>query len=149
MAGDQVLMGQEVAIRVIADGDLLAEISFFRGFNGSSDREIKQNDYLGEQTARFVEVQVGYSLDFEFDVNTSNWLSFENAMAAKATRANPALTFQVVNVERFSDGSNITHTYEDIAWGGTPTAVASRTDMVKVKASGKCSRRTSVQNAFV
>lgn len=149
MSGDQTLEGQEITIRAMTDGDIVAELVFVTSFNDSADAEIKQNDYLGEPFARFSDVHVGYSLDFEFHVNTAAWIDWEAALVARAQRANPAITFAVVRIDNFSDGTNITHTYNDVAWGQRPTSVPNRTDKVKVKASGKCSTRDSVKNAFV
>jgi hypothetical protein len=146
---NQTLEGQEITIRAMTDGDVVAELVFVTSFNDSADQEIKQNDYLGEPFARFNDVFVGYSLDFEFHVATASWIDWEKSLTARAQRANPALTFAVVRVDRFSDGTNMVHTYEDVAWGARPTSIASRGDKVKVKASGKCSVRTSLANAFV
>lgn len=146
---NQRLEGQEITIRALSDGELVSELTAMTSFNDSADQEIKQNDYLGEPFARFNDVFIGYSFDFEFHVLSASWIDWENALTARAQRANPALTFAVVRVDRFSDGTNLTHTYEDVAWGARPTSIASRSDKVKVKASGKCSVRTSLANAFV
>lgn len=146
---NQTLEGQEITIRALTDGDVVSELVFVTTFNDSADQEIKQNDYLGEPFARFNDVFVGYSGDFEFHVLSAAWIDWETSVTARAQRANPALTFAVVRVDRFSDGTNLTHTYEDISWGARPTSIASRGDKVKVKASFKCSTRTSLPNAFV
>lgn len=146
---NQTLEGQEITVRALSDGNVVSELVFITSFNDSADQEIKQNDYLGEPFARFNDVFVGYSFDFEAHVLTASWIDWENALTSRAQRANPGLTFAVVRVDRFSDGTNLTHTYEDVAWAARPTSIASRGDKVKVKASGKCSVRTSLPNAFV
>jgi len=146
---NQTLEGQEITIRAITDGDVVSELVFVTSFNDSADQEIKQNDYLGEPFARFNDVFIGYSGDLEFHVLTAAWIDWEKTLTARAQRANPAITFAVVRVDNFSDGTNLTHTYEDVAWAARPTSIASRGDKVKVKASFKCSVRTSEQNAFV
>jgi hypothetical protein len=143
------LEGQEVIVRAITDGEVVAELNGVTSFNDSADQEIKQVDFLGEPFARFADVFVGYSGDFEFLVTSAAWIEWDRALTARAQRANPAITFAVVRVDNFSDGTNITHTYEDVAWGARPTSIASRGDKVKVKASFKCSVRTSEVNAFV
>ena len=60
---NQTLEGQEITIRALTDGNVVAELVFVTTFNDSADQEIKQNDYLGEPFARFNDVFVGYSVD--------------------------------------------------------------------------------------
>lgn len=145
----QVLQGQEITVRALVDGSVVSELVFITSFNDSADQEIKQNEYLGEPFARFLDIFTGYSFDFEAHVLSAAWIDWENALTSRAQRANPAITFAVVRVDRFADGTNLTHTYEDVAWASRPTSIANRGDMVKIKASGKCSVRTSLANAFV
>lgn len=148
-SGSQTLEGQEITIRALQDGDVVSELVFVTSFNDEVKREIKQQDYLGEPFARFTDLHVGYGGDLEFHVNTADWSDWDEAITSRATRANAALTFAVVRVDNFSDGSNVTYIYEDPAWGAMPTAIPSRGDKVKVKASFSCSTRTREKNAFV
>jgi len=149
MSGEQTLEGQEITIRCVSDGDLIAELKFFTSLNDSADQEIKANGYLGEPFERYTDVFMGYSGDFEFHVNTSSWVNWDAALTLRAQRKTPATTFEVVRIDQFSDGSNITFTYKDVAWGQRPTNVGARADKVKVKGSFKCSERQAEQNAFV
>jgi len=148
MAGEQTLEGQEITIRAITDGDVAAELKFFTSFNDSVKQEIKTNGYLGEPFDRFTDVFSGYGGDMEFHVNTASWVDWDAALSARARRENAAAVFDIVRIDNFSDGSNVTYTYKDVAWGERPTSIGSRADKVKVKASFMCSERTADKNAF-
>jgi hypothetical protein len=149
MAGEQTLEGQQITIRAVTDGDLVAELKFITSFNDTVKQEVKENGYLGEPFNRFSDIHNGYGFDFEAHVNTSGWIAWEKAKTARAQRAQAATVFDVVRIDNFSDGSNLTFTYLDVAWGEQPTSIGSRGDKVKIKASGMCSERTAEENAFV
>lgn len=149
MSGEQTLEGQETTIRCVSDGDLVAELKFFTSFNDTVEQEIKENGYLGEPFMRYTDIFNGYAGDFEFHVNTASWIAWDAALTARAQRKTPGTTFEVVRVDQFSDGTNVTYTYKDPAWGQRPTSIGSRADKVKVKASFKCSERDATPNAFV
>ena len=149
MSGEQTLEGQETTIRCVSDGDLVAELKFFTSFNEAVKQEIKENGYLGEPFMRYTDIFNGYSGDFEFHVNTAAWVNWDAALTSRAQRRTAASTFEVVRVDQFSDGTNVTFTYKDVAWSERPTSVGSRADKVKVKGSFSCSERDVQQNAFV
>lgn len=149
MSDQQVLEGQEIRIRAVQDDQEVAFLKFLTSFNDSEDKEIKQADYLGENAARFTDLFVGYSGDLEFHVNVGSWNDWEASKRARAQRATPGTVFEIVRIDLFSNGDNVTYTYKDVAWGATSTAIASRGEKVKVKTSFKCSVRDEQQNAFV
>lgn len=149
MSDQQVLEGQEIRIRAVQDDQEVAFLKFVTSFNDSEDREIKQADYLGENAARFTDLFVGYSGDLEFHVNVGAWNDWESAKTARAKRETPAAVFEIVRIDLFSSGDNVTYTYKDVAFGATSTAAASRGEKVKVKTSFKCTERDVQQNAFV
>jgi hypothetical protein len=142
------LLGQDVAIRVIKDGTVFAELNFAQSFNDAVNTEIKESGHLGEKVNRFTEILNGYSFDFEALVNTAAWLDWQAAVIARAQRVDLAGVFVIVRVDQYSDGTSQTITYEDVAWGEMPTSLGSRGDFMKVKGQGKCSRRTVAANAF-
>lgn len=149
MAGEQTLEGQEITVRAVTDGELVAELRFITSFNESVKQEIKENGYLGEPFNRYTDIHNGFGGDFEAHVNTSAWIAWEKAKLARAQRANAAIQFDIVRVDNFSDGSNLTHTYIDVSWGEQPTSIGSRGDKVKVKGAFMCSEKTAEENAFV
>jgi len=144
----QTLEGQEITIRAVVDDTLVTELVFITSFNDTVKQEIKENGYLGEPFNRFTDIHNGYGGDLEFHVNTASWTDWDDALTARATRAQPGLVFNVVRIDRFSDGTSNTYNYDDVSWGERPTSIGSRGDKVKVKASFSCSTRTNKKNAF-
>lgn len=142
------LLGQDVAIRVVKDGEVFAELNFANSFNDAVNTEIKESGHLGEKVNRFTEILNGYSFDFEAQVQTASWFDWQAAVIARAQRQDLAGVFVIVRVDQYSDGTSQTVTYEDVAWGEMPSSIGSRGDFMKVKGQGKCSRRTVAPNAF-
>lgn len=143
------LLGQDVALRIVQDDTVYAELNFQNSFNDSADVEIKESGHLGEKVNRFTEILNGYSGDFECQVKTAAWVDWSLAVEARARREVLGSVFSIVRVDRYSDGTNLTVTYEDVAWGQIPTSVGSRGDFVKVKGSFKCSVRTPQKDSFL
>ncbi len=143
------LMGQDVSIRLVQDDTVYAELNFQNSFNDAADLEIKESGHLGEKVNRFTEILNGYSGDFEAQLQRASWTNWTLAVERRARREVTATVFMIVRVDQYSDGSNVTVTYEDIAWGAIPTSIGSRGDFVKVKGSFKCSKRTMLSDAIL
>lgn len=144
-----VLKGQEVRIVCLQDGATVAELNSIASFNENADLAIQQQGYLGETVNRFDDIFNGYGGDFEMHVNRSGWMAWQEAVIARARRAAPDIVFNVVRVDIFASGDSQIITYLDVKWGAQPTAIGSRADKVKVKASFGCSERTTSQNSVV
>lgn len=149
MATNYRLKGQEVYIYLLVNGQQVSSISAFGSMSDSTEFEIKEDGFLGDKTDRFDNVKKGYTIDFEIQLTTADWIDFETAIDQKATRIAPANVFNIVRVDNYSDGSNILYTYKDVSFGPIAKSTPSRTDFVKVKFQGKCSDRDNPKNAFL
>lgn len=141
MAADLRLKGQEVSIRIVKDGAPVEPINSVASFNDNTNLEIKEDGFLGEVVNRQDEILNSYSGDFEFQVNTSQWITLKQAIESKAKRDTPAVVFNIVRTDLFANGQSLIITYMDVHWGAMPQTIGSRGDFVKVKAEFKCSEQ--------
>ncbi len=145
MAGQRI-KGQEISIRVTRGGAVVDTIDSVASFNESVALEIKEDGFLGEAVNRFDEILNGYGGDFETQLTTSSWQRFQQAVIDRATRKDPTIVFNVIRTDLYPDGSSLVVTYLDVKWGEQPMSVGTRGDYAKVKASFKCSDRSSQEN---
>lgn len=145
--GDR-LKGQEVSIRVVDTGTLVASLDSMSSFNEEMKSEIKEDGFLGETTNRFDDIHNGFGGDFEFQFRRSDWVDFQLRVQARQQRRNPNIVFNVVRTDLYFDGTSTVFTYVDAKWGPMTSSVGSRADFVKGKASFACSTRPVKQNAL-
>ena len=146
---DARLRGQEMSIRVINSGSLITELNSIGAFNDEAKLELKEDGFLGEPVNRFDEIFNGFGGDFEMQVTTAKWVEFQQAVIARAKRETPAVTFNVVRTDFYSNGETAVFTYLDVKWGAMPTSVGGRADYVKVKAQFACSDRPVQVNSLL
>jgi len=146
---DPSLLGQDVSIRVVQDGVVIATIDAPTSFNETVSREIKESGHLGEFVNRFVEILNGYGGDMELKISKSDWNLLGQQIDNKATRKTPNLEFNVVRADLFANGESSIYTYKDVSWGDEGTTLGSRGDFVKVKLMFKCSSRAVDNNRIL
>lgn len=142
----QRLKGQEVRIVVNLNGRTMSAIDSVGSFGDTTEFEIKSDGFLGEPVNRFDEILNGYGGDFEIQITTSLWIVLQQAIRARATRAQPGYVFNVIRTELFPSGDSLVITYVDVHWGEQPTTIGGRGEYVKIKASFKCSERDEQLN---
>ncbi len=142
------LQGQDVSIRLVQAGTVVGEITAIGSMNSTVDLEVKQDAFLGEPTDRFDNVMHGHSGDAEFQLESSGWVAFQEAIISRADRSQPDLVFNVVETENYPNGDSVITTFTDVAFGANVKSIASRTDFVKIKLDWKCSNRPVKVNAL-
>lgn len=145
--GDR-LKGQEVSIRVVDSGTLVASLDSISNFNSEMKSEIKEDGFLGETTNRFDDIHNGYGGDFEIQLRRPDWANFQLRVQARQERKNPNIVFNVVRTDLYPDGTSTVYTYIDVKWGAMTESIGSRADFVKGKCQFACSKRTVKQNAL-
>jgi hypothetical protein len=145
---DQRLKGQEVSIRVVNAGNVVAEIDSVSNFNDSTALEIKEDGFLGEVVNRFDEILNGFGGDLEIHLTKANWIALQQSIIDRAQRLTPEVVFNVVRTDLYPNGDSIIFTYADVHWGDQGTSIGSRGDFVKVKLNFKCSERPYKVNAL-
>lgn len=143
---NQRIKGQELSIRIVQDGNLLAQLDSVASFDDKVDLEMKQDGFLGESVNRFDEILNGYGFSGEMQVTDSSWNAWQQAIIDRATRKTPGTVFNIVRTDLFPNGTSNVYTYADVHWGNQPTTVGSRGDYLKVKFDGGCSTRNVQTN---
>lgn len=146
---EQRLLGQDVTVRMVRDGVVVAEITAIGSFDDSTDIETKEEQFLGRVGADFSDVFNGYSGNLEFQSATAGYQDFVDAVVARASRADPGIVFNIVQSEVFANGDSNIFVYHDVAWGAVPKNVSGRKEFVKWKLAFKCTERTSTKNAIL
>lgn len=141
MSADPRLSGQEISIRTVRAGQVIDSIDSVSSFNEQVMLELKQDGFLGEFVNRFDEKFNGYGGDFEFHVHNNLWVAWQQSIIDKAQRKTPDVLFNVIRTDFYPNGDTTITTYRDVHWGEMPTAVGSRGDYAKIKASFQCSER--------
>jgi hypothetical protein len=145
--GDR-LKGQEVSIRVIDSGTMVASLDSITSFNEEMKSEIKEDGFLGEVANRFDDIFNGFGGDFEIHVRRSDYVNFQKRVKERQQRKVVTRVFNVVRTDLYPDGTSTVFTYIDVKWGAMSTSAGSRTDFVKMKTSFACSERADKQNAL-
>jgi hypothetical protein len=145
--GDRI-KGQEVSIRVVDSGTLVASLDSISSFNEEMKSEIKEDGFLGESTNRFDDIHNGYGGDFEFQFRRADWVNFQIRVQDRQTRKTPTTTFNVVRTDLYPDGTTSVFTYIDVKWGAMSAGAGSRADFVKGKCQFACSTRVVKPNAL-
>jgi hypothetical protein len=142
------LKGQEISVRILQGNppEPIASLDSISTFNQETTLKLLEDGFLGEVTNRFDEILDGYGGDFEMHVTNSGWISWEQAVITKATRTDPTITFNVVRVDLFADGSSLIYVYTDVHWAAIPQKVGGRGEYLKVSSSFKCSTRPVLQD---
>jgi hypothetical protein len=138
------LKGQSVSIRVLSGNPPapIATIDSISTFNDATALKLLEDGFLGEVTNRFDQVLDGYGGDFEMQTTSSGWVTFLLQKEAKATRADPTITFNVVRTDLYDDGTSLIWVYADVSWGECTQKDGGRAEFVKVGCNFKCSTRT-------
>ncbi len=142
------LKGQEISIRVLQDGNLIASIDSIATFNEEIDLEIKSDGFLGESVNRFDEILNGFGGDFEMQCTGTGYLAWQEAIIARAQRRTPNIKFNVMRTDLYPNGDSAIFTYKDVHWGAMPSSIGARGEFVKVKANFKCGERATNVNAL-
>lgn len=145
---DERLKGQEVSIRVINSGQVIAAIDSVSSFNEEIALEIKEAGYLGEFVNRFTEILNGFGGDCEINLTSATADALDQAIINRATRVTPQLVFNIVRTDFYPNGNSNIYTYTNVAFGAIPTTIGARGDFVKKKFQFKCSERPVATNAL-
>ncbi len=146
---EQRLLGQDVTVRLMRDGVLVTEITAIGSFDDSMDVETKQEQFLGRTADDFSDVFVGFSGNLEFQSSHAGWADFSDAIEARASRADPAIVFNVVRSDNYANGDSNIFVYKDVAWGALPSTFSARKEFGKHKLAFKCTERDRKKNSLL
>jgi len=138
---DPRLRGQEVEVRIFTDGVLESTITSIASFEETFKLEKKEDGFLGEQTNRYDHIFNGIDGRLEFQVNSADWMLFQNTVKSQAQRKTPATVINLVRTDFYANGQVSIITYANSKFGPMPTSVPARGEFVKVSLDFSCSDR--------
>jgi hypothetical protein len=138
---DPRLRGQEVEVRIFTNGNLEDTIVAIASFEETFKLEKKEDGFLGEFSNRYDHIFNGIDGKCEFQVNSADWMTFQNAVKLQAQRKQPATQINLVRTDYYASGQTAIITYADCKFGAMPTSVAGRGEFVKVSLDFSCSDR--------
>lgn len=141
MSNDPRLRGQEVEVRILTNGTPEATITAIASFEETFKLEKKEDGFLGEVTNRYDHIYNGIDGKLEIQVNTNDWITFQNAIKAQAQRKQPGTVINMTRTDYYANGQTTVITYGDCKFGPQPTSVAGRGEFVKVSMDFSCSDR--------
>lgn len=140
-ANDPRLRGQEAEVRIFTNGVLESTITAIASFEETFKLEKKEDGFLGEQTNRYDHIYNGIDGRMEFQVNSADWMIFQEAIKAQAQRRQPATVINIIRTDYYASGQTAIITYADAKFGASPTSVPGRGEFVKVSLDFSCSDR--------
>lgn len=143
------LRGQEVQLLVLDGANRVEEIKAIGSYDVSSQLEIQQDGFIGETTDEYDFIYSGEKGSFKFQIHNAKWTKFRERIVAKARRIQPTLTFNIVRIQLFADGSSVTSTYVNVAFGEFAESGGSRKDFVSLNLPFACSEVDVLNDAFV
>ena len=149
MSDNLRIKGQEISVRVVAAGALVASIDSVATMNDNDVLNLVNQGFLGETANRWDETFDGTTADFEIQLTKADAHDLDDQIKSKAKRETPDLVFNIVRTELYADGSSMIWTYPDVHWGGIGTTIASRGDYLKKKYNIGCSGKVPQKNGVV
>ena len=138
---DPRLRGQEVEVRIVANGTLENSITAVATFDETFKLEKKEDGFLGETNNRYDHIFQGIEGKMEFHVNSNDWMLFQNVIKLQAQRKTPNTQINLTRTDYYANGQTSIITYADCKFGPSPTSVAGRGEFVKVSLDFSCSDR--------
>lgn len=138
---DPRLRGQEVEVRIFTNGVLEAAITSIASFEETYKLEKKEDGFLGETTNRYDHIYNGVDGRLEFQVNSPDWMLFQESVQAQAQRRQPATQINLVRTDYYANGQVAIITYANVKFGPMPTSAPARGEFVKVSLDFSCSDR--------
>lgn len=143
---DPRLRGQEVEVRIVTNGTLENSITAIATFEETFKLEKKEDAFLGETNNRYDHIFHGIEGRMEFQVNSNDWMLFQNVIKLQAQRKTPGTKINLTRTDYYANGQTSIITYSDCKFGPSPTSVGGRGEFVKVTLDFSCSDRVETLN---
>lgn len=133
------LRGSEVEIRVTRAGVLYDTITKVSNFEMEFKTELTEDSFLGSSTNEYDEVYNGVSFSFEVQLDTPDWLDFQQSLINKARRITPDVKFSISAVLFWPAGATRAVVIPDAHFGALPLSVGGKNEFVTAKCDGGAS----------
>lgn len=128
------LKGQETSITIIsATNGVEPSFNDVKSMELQFDREILDEEYLGQLTNKKDDIFKGVSGNVEFHEETSDIMPLIQRMNEVSKRRLPGESIQIVTTLRFPTGATYRIALTNCVFGNIPISIGSRKDFVSFK----------------
>jgi hypothetical protein len=139
MANNRIL-GQECAIIILQDGDILAKIDTISSAEIEFEMELIEEGYLGEKSNRVDSVFNTMRVKIEGRCNSQAYITLADSIVARAQRRDGApIRIDIVGSFRFDNGDFPSICIPDVHFQGIPFNIGARNEHVSFSLEGKAS----------
>lgn len=138
MSSSNRILGQEAAIAIMQDGQLLTRIDSITSVEIELELEIMEEGYLGEKSNRIDSVFNGVRVKIEGHCNSQAYFELADAIAARAQRrTGGAVRIDIVGSFAFPNGEFPSIAIPDVHFQTIPFSLGSRSEFMQFSLEGK------------
>lgn len=147
MSASSRILGQEVALIIQQDGELLTRIDSISSAEIEFEMELIEEGYLGEKSNRVDSVFNTMRVKMEGRCNSQAYFDLANAIVARAQRrAGGAVRIDIVGSFAFPNGEFPSIAIPDVHFQSIPFSIGSRAEHVSFSLEGKASGYTIIES---
>lgn len=136
----QRVKGQEVAVIVMVDGELVARIDSISSCNIEFELDLLEEGYLGETSQRYDSIFNGVSIEIVGHMTSQEALLLADVIVARAqNRVGGATRVDIQATFIFPNGDVPSVNLPDVFFEGVPFDIGARDEYVEFTLSGKTS----------
>lgn len=142
---EQRIRGEEIQVRVVAAGQIQRTFTAIENFTWTVNTEVIRKGYLGETSDRADEIYKGQSVEFTFDPESPDALTFIQLIADRASRR--VASSQKINISfvaAFPSGKRPRVTVNDLKFRDPGWNAANRDSYVGQRMSGQTGERPNI-----
>jgi hypothetical protein len=126
----QRIKGQEVSIKVVKDGNIVAEVNDIRSFEVGMQLEVLKEGYLGEFTDRRDDVFRGVSGKMDVHMESGSVFDLFRDLIQRSQRRTAGVTVNIQAQLQFPNGNLKLVNINDCFFGEIPLTVGGRSEYV-------------------
>lgn len=131
----QRIKGQEVEVRLIVNGQVVANLTEIKSFEMSLQTEILKEGYLGETTDRRDEVFRGVTGKMDMHMTSGEMFDLLQRIANRAQRREPGTQINVKATFNFPNARKRIALIQNLFFGEMPVSTGGRTEYVSTSLS--------------
>lgn len=132
-----VLIGQDVEMRIVRGGQLENTITEFTSIEIVLRQEVQEHEYLGEKSSRFSEVFKGYRVRGTLQSSSDDTVVLAKALMDRAINRTTATKINMTGTFNWPNGDQVRLMLPDMAFGEIPLNIGGRTSAMEVTIEGQ------------
>lgn len=132
------IKGQEYTTIIVLNSQVQDTLTCVSDFEGEVTLEVLKKGYLGERTDRTDMVMKGAKFNYGLDTFTQDWITFVQAIQAKAQRTAPNTQINISGVFEYTNGDTPSILFGNCSFGPIPFKAGARNQFIGKKFTGEC-----------